>query len=419
MKRAAQRLTAVGLTLLLLGVLAQAQDAASAQAGNATVPRMVKFSGTATNAQGKAINGIAGITFSIYKDQQGGAALWMETQNVNLDSTGRYSVLLGATRPEGLPMELFASGEARWVGVRVNGQAESARVVLLSVPYALKANDAETLGGLPASAFLRAAPPVIAASSSSDTSSSSSGSASLPIGATPTGSGLAGDIAIWTTSSNLGNSHMAEGASGLSVNEALNLPATGAATSVSGKNSQSLNLFGASFSSTLATSISQHFRLLAEPAGNNTTTPSGTLNLQYATGTGTPAETGISFTSGGIFKAKTVNATTLSGNGASVTNVNAAKLGGFLPSAFARLGVNDNFTGSVTAASFSTGGNVSGATGSFTGNVNVGGAEAVTGNLSSGGTVSGVTGSFTGNLNVGGAASVTGNLTSGATISGV
>ena len=42
---------------------------------------------------------------------------------------------------------------------------------MVSVPYALKAGDAETLGGLPPSAFLRAAPAAAAASSSAPATS--------------------------------------------------------------------------------------------------------------------------------------------------------------------------------------------------------------------------------------------------------
>lgn len=40
----------------------------------------------------------------------------METQSVSLDSSGRYNVQLGATLPAGLPKDVFASGEARWLG---------------------------------------------------------------------------------------------------------------------------------------------------------------------------------------------------------------------------------------------------------------------------------------------------------------
>jgi hypothetical protein len=100
--------------------------------------------------------GVVGVTFAIYKEQEGGAALWLETQNVGLDEQGRYTVLLGATKSEGLPLELFLGGETRWLGAQVQlpGEVEQGRVLLLSVPYALKAADAETLGGKPASAFV-------------------------------------------------------------------------------------------------------------------------------------------------------------------------------------------------------------------------------------------------------------------------
>src|SRR5713101_929600 len=125
------------------------------------VPRWVKFAGVFKDEQGKARTGVVGVTFALYKEQEGGAALWVETQNVELDEQGHYSVLLGATKPEGLPLELFTTGEPRWLGVQVNlpKELEQPRVLLVSVPYALKAADAETLGGKPFSAFVLATPP--------------------------------------------------------------------------------------------------------------------------------------------------------------------------------------------------------------------------------------------------------------------
>lgn len=52
-------------------------------------------------------------------------------------------------------MELFSAGEPRWLGVQFNrpGELEQRRILLVSVPYALKAVDADTLGGRPASAY--------------------------------------------------------------------------------------------------------------------------------------------------------------------------------------------------------------------------------------------------------------------------
>ncbi len=102
------------------------------------------------------MTGVVGITFALYSDQTGGGALWIETQNVTADSNGHYVALLGATTAGGLPAEIFTSEQARWVGVQVSGQAEQARVLLVSAPYALKAGDAETIGGLPPSAFMLA-----------------------------------------------------------------------------------------------------------------------------------------------------------------------------------------------------------------------------------------------------------------------
>src|SRR5208337_860483 len=122
------------------------------------VPRLIKFSGVAKDAAGQRRSGTVGITFSIYAEQQGGATLWMETQNAAVDAQGRYAVLLGSTQSAGMPLDLFATGEPRWLGAKLElpGEVEQPRVLLVSVPYALKASDADTVGGMPASAFVLA-----------------------------------------------------------------------------------------------------------------------------------------------------------------------------------------------------------------------------------------------------------------------
>ncbi|MEO6119305.1 MAG: hypothetical protein ABIP12_01340 [Terriglobales bacterium] len=117
------------------------------------VPRLIKFGGTLPdNAVARA--GTVGIRFAIYGERTGGAPLWQETQNVQLDAQGRYAVLLGANRE--FSAGIFSNNEARWLGVQVlaDAEPEQARVLLVSVPYALKAQDAETLGGRPASAYV-------------------------------------------------------------------------------------------------------------------------------------------------------------------------------------------------------------------------------------------------------------------------
>jgi len=111
------------------------------------------FSGTVKDLTGKPLTGPVDLNFAIYKEQTDAAPLWQESQTLNVDEQGHYTALLGAMQAEGLPVDLFTSGEARWLGLSVGKLPEQPRVLLVSVPYALKANDAEMLGGKPASAY--------------------------------------------------------------------------------------------------------------------------------------------------------------------------------------------------------------------------------------------------------------------------
>ncbi len=190
-----------------------------------TVPRLVRFAGVARDLNGKPLTGVVGVTFSLYAEQTGSAALWLETQNVQADANGHYSVLLGSTKPEGLPAEIFASEQARWIGVQVEQQAEQPRVLLVSAPYALKAGDAETLGGLPASAFVQ----VSAGGTASGGQTSASGAAPGATSAAATSvspakssdvtttGGTANKIALFTTATNIQNSVIAQSGSNVGI----------------------------------------------------------------------------------------------------------------------------------------------------------------------------------------------------------
>src|SRR5215469_6526547 len=179
MKLASVRTKSPILVVLAIGLCAAAwarpqQNSNSATAASPTVvPRLVSFSGAIKDAAGNPVTGAAEVTFSLYNFQEGGSPLWVETQKLQLDEQGHYTVLLGATQPEGLPLDLFTSGQAQWLGVQpeLPGAPDQPRVLLVGMPYALKAADADTLGGLPASAF------AMAAAGSSSTSSASGPSA--------------------------------------------------------------------------------------------------------------------------------------------------------------------------------------------------------------------------------------------------
>lgn len=77
------------------------------------VPPLVKFGGVLVDGDGEPLTGTTGVTFSLYKDRQGGASLWVETQSVRPDGSGRYSVMLGSASGQGLPSYLFAGAEPR------------------------------------------------------------------------------------------------------------------------------------------------------------------------------------------------------------------------------------------------------------------------------------------------------------------
>jgi len=306
----------ITLLMLLLTLAAMGQQAS-------IVPTLVNFKGILTDVKGKPLTGIVGVTICLYKDEQGGAPLWMETQNVTADKSGHYTVVLGSTTTQGLPTDLFASGEARWLGVQAQGQAEQPRVLLLSVPYALKAGDAQTVGGLPPSAFVLAAPAAIGSATASSTAASTAEGVS-PLTATDvtTTGGTADFLPIFSGASTVIDSVLYQTGTGstakvgintttpattLDVNGTgtvrgtLSLPATAAAIATAGKDSQALSLAASAFNSTSSTALNQTFRLQAEPAGNDTIAPSGTLNLLFGEGATAPSETGLKLSSKGLF----------------------------------------------------------------------------------------------------------------------
>jgi hypothetical protein len=289
------------LLLLFCCVLAIAQQVQSTNT-SAIVPPLVRFSGTLNDATGKPLTGIVGVTFSLYKDEQGGSPLWLETQNITADKSGHYTAMLGSTTSTGLPADIFVAGEARWLAVQPQGQGEQARVLLLSVPYALKAGDAQTLGGLPASAFVLASPPITTALAEHASANTFAESVTPAVTSDVTTSGgTVNAVPLFSTATNIQNSLLTQtGTTAINIAGKLNLPATGAATSTGGKNSQPQSFVASVFNGGTSTAVAQTFQLQAEATGNGTTTASGTLNVLYGSGTAAPSETGLKISSKGL-----------------------------------------------------------------------------------------------------------------------
>ena len=238
------RALALAVVVLVFGVFSlQAQDSASQNtaressepmvttvdsATGTVVPRLVQFSGVIRDAAGKPATGTVAATFSLYELQEGGTPLWVERQNLQLDGQGRYTALLGATQPEGLPLDLFTTGRARWLGVQpqLPGTGEQPRVLLVGVPYAMKAADADTLGGKPPSAYALSDAQIAASATSAFDGRTTTASAG-PIAGTlkagvPTtgkstsqpasveGGGTPDFIPIWLNSTTLGRSDLVQ-----------------------------------------------------------------------------------------------------------------------------------------------------------------------------------------------------------------
>jgi hypothetical protein len=200
--------------------LLQAGATVSRPGGAATVPQLIKFAGTLRDRSGAVLDGVYGVTFSIYRDETGGAPLWMETQNVQAAADGAYSVMLGATKE--LPVELFRTGEPRWLSswIQLPGEQERARAQLVSVPFALKASDADTLGGVPLANFVLRDQPA-GASATSQSGPAVGGDASLtgsrartPLVSLPKPATVGAGYIPVSTGSDYTNSSMYQAASG-------------------------------------------------------------------------------------------------------------------------------------------------------------------------------------------------------------
>ena len=312
------------VSVVLSSVVTVAAQTSASNAASAQVPPVIQFSSGATDVSGNLLTGSVEITFSLYNNSQGGEPLWSEKQNVTLDGSGRYSVYMGITKPNGVPMSLFTSGEAHWLEVQIAGQAAQPRVFLVSVPYAMKAGDAATIGGLPPSAFVLAAPVNSIDNAPAREDSAASLPSVVPAGSsdvTTTG-GAANTLPLFTTATNIQNSAITQTGSGATAKIGINTatpataldvtggatvrgtlvsPTTGTATATKGFNSQPQSFVASVFNSSTVTAVPQKFQWQAEPAGNDTATPAGTLNLLYALGAATPAETGVKISSTGVF----------------------------------------------------------------------------------------------------------------------
>ena len=422
----------VGFLSLSLS-LAQLTVAQTTAETASSLPRLVRFGGTVKDLNGNPLTGVVGITFALYSEQTGGAALWIETQNVTADSNGHYVALLGTTTAGGLPAEIFTSEQARWVGVQVSGQAEQARVLLVSAPYALKAGDAETIGGLPPSAFVLANGSQGAASGAKGASAPASAGVQKnsvpPANPAVTGKGVIDFIPMWDSASDIIDSVIFQKTSAIGINTT----APAATLDVNGKTDirDTLTLFPKGTDPTLAISgtafrVDQTGKMTFISGqtfpGTGTITGITTASGSGLAGGGTKGTLNLSVPAAGIINAMLQHSSLTLTAGGGMTGGGSVSLGGSTTLGLKTCGANQvlqyvsgawtcsnagtgTITG-VTAGTDLTGGGTSGpvtlnldttkvpqlnAANTFTGN------QTITGNITSSALISGQTGSFSGN----------------------
>jgi hypothetical protein len=270
---------------------------------------------------------------------------------------------------------VFAGGVARWLGVSVERAPELDRAMLTSVPYAMKAAEAESLAGHAASDFVTQEQ--LAALSAP---AGSPAPAFRPeTGGTVTGSGTDGTVPLWTGALTQGNSEIVQVGSDIGINEAtptamldvggsenvqgvLGLPAYATATTTAGWRSQLVQFVASAWSTTTNAPVAPTFKLFVDPEANNTATPSGALEFQYQLGSNIAnvlaiGSTGlISFAPGQTFPEtiKSVSATSpvtaATTAGAVTVGLNTTALETTLNSVYAQLGAANTFTKPITFA---------------------------------------------------------------------
>ena len=113
--------------------------------GFSAVPDQVNYQGLLKDDSGLPIAGSVNFDFAIFDTLTSGTQLWTETQNGVSVVNGIYSVALGSITP--LTASILTGGTV-YLETTVNGETLQPRERLLAVPYALRAQEADNVGGV-------------------------------------------------------------------------------------------------------------------------------------------------------------------------------------------------------------------------------------------------------------------------------
>jgi len=310
LRRIGLNLTIAATALCGFGSLTLAQNAGDsgiAQPAQTVVPQLMRYSGVVPNRTGDTVEAV----FRIYPSQQGGDAIWTETQRVSVGPDGKYNVLLGAASEGGLPEAVFAAGQGQWLGVSIEHAEETARTKLAAVAYAMKAADAETLGGVTAASYVTQAQLASTTQALAATALTEQASHGVVPDGAPSGSGTPGYLPLWTSVSALGNSALYQSGTGATaklgigtetpettlevdgsttLRGSVSLRPQGKATSALGYSSWPVNLNASVYDSTSGAPVTQRFSWAVAPFQNDTAVAQGYLALNFAAGANPPKQ---------------------------------------------------------------------------------------------------------------------------------
>ena len=118
-------------TAIIVAMLILCAGAALAQ-----IPPLMNYQGVLTDAGGASAvpDGLYNITFRLYPGEFAASPIWEETKPV-LVTKGIFNTILGETAPLEMPFESML-----WLGISVEGEAElTPRIPLVSTPYSFNA----------------------------------------------------------------------------------------------------------------------------------------------------------------------------------------------------------------------------------------------------------------------------------------
>ncbi|MBK7047555.1 MAG: hypothetical protein IPH48_13825, partial [bacterium] len=106
------------------------------------MPQTIAFQGFLTDAGGQPLEVPVNLDIAVYNTVSGGTALWTEAHTGVPVSKGVFAVALGSVSPLS---GAVARTSPRFIGIRVNGEAELPRTQLSATPFALHALAADSV----------------------------------------------------------------------------------------------------------------------------------------------------------------------------------------------------------------------------------------------------------------------------------